>query len=56
MPQSLVKNYIHIIFSTKYREHLINQKDHHNNITFQNEYRAILKRYQVEYDERYVWD
>ena len=150
MPQSLVKNYIHIIFSTKYREELIyppaedelyaylggeckrldcqpiriggytdhvhvlcklsqkialmklveqikshsskwmktkrddlinfywqdgygafsvnpagvervityieNQKEHHSKITFQNEYRAILKRYQVEYDERYVWD
>ena len=23
MPQSLVKNYVHLIFSTKYREHLI---------------------------------
>ena len=150
MPQSLVKNYIHIIFSTKYREELIyppaedelyaylggeckrldcqpiriggytdhvhvlcklsqkialmklveqikshsskwmktkrddlinfywqdgygafsvnpagvervityieNQKEHHSKITFQNEYRAILKRYQVEYDERYLWD
>jgi len=150
MPQSLVKNYIHIIFSTKYREELIhppvedelyaylggeckrlecqpiriggytdhvhvlcklsqkialmklveqikshsskwmktksdnlihfywqdgygafsvnpaevkrvityieNQKEHHSEITFQNEYRAILKRYQVEYDERYIWD
>lgn len=150
MPQSLVKNYIHIIFSTKYREELIhppaeeelyaylggeckrldcqpiriggytdhvhvlcklsqkialmklveqikshsskwmktkgddlinfywqdgygafsvnpsevekvityieNQKEHHSKITFQNEYRAILKRYQIEYDERYVWD
>ena len=33
-----------------------NQKEHHSKITFQNEYRAILKRYQVEYDERYVWD
>jgi REP element-mobilizing transposase RayT len=150
MPQSLVKNYVHLIFSTKYREHLIyppvedelyaylggeckrlecqpvkiggytdhvhilcmlskkialmklleqikshsskwmktkgkelegfywqdgygafsvnpaeidrviayiaNQKEHHTKINFQNEYRAILKRYQVEYDERYVWD
>lgn len=150
MPQSLVKNYVHLIWSTKYREHLIhipvaeelyaylggickrmechpikiggytdhvhvlcmlskkialmklleevkshsskwmkskgedlsnfywqdgygafsvnpsdieriiayvaNQKEHHNKISFQNEYRAILKRYKVEYDERYVWD
>ena len=150
MPQSLVKNYVHLIFSTKYREHLIhppeedelhaylggickrmechpikiggytdhvhilcmlskkialmklleevkshsskwfktkadylqnlywqdgygafsvnpseidrvityiaNQKEHHATITFQDEYRAILKRYGMEYDERYVWD
>ena len=150
MPQSLVKNYVHIVWSTKYREHLIyppaeeelhaylggickrmechpikiggysdhvhvlcmlskkialmklleevkshsskwmktkgedlsnfywqdgygafsvnpadierviayiaNQKEHHSKISFQNEYRAILKRYKVEYDERYVWD
>ena len=36
--------------------YIANQKEHHNKISFQNEYRAILKRYKVEYDERYVWD
>jgi putative transposase len=150
MPQSLVQNYIHIVFSTKYREHIIdsiiepqlhsylggicniysspaikvggftnhihilcklspkialmnlmqelksssskwiktmgneyqnfywqngygvfsvspskvdvvskyieNQHEHHKKETFQNEYRGILKKYKVEYDERYVWD
>jgi putative transposase len=24
--------------------------------TFQDEYRAFLKKYNVEYDERYVWE
>jgi putative transposase len=33
-----------------------NQKDHHSKKTFQDEYRAFLKKYCVEYDERYVWD
>ncbi len=33
-----------------------NQKEHHAKKTFQEEYRAFLKKYQVEYDERYVWD
>jgi putative transposase len=33
-----------------------NQKEHHKKITFQEEYRAFLKKYKVEYDERYVWD
>jgi len=33
-----------------------NQKEHHKKKTFQNEYKAFLTRYQVEYDERYIWD
>jgi len=33
-----------------------NQKEHHKHKTFQEEYRAFLKKYKVEFDERYVWD
>ena len=33
-----------------------NQEEHHKRVTFQEEYRAFLKAYGVEYDERYVWD
>ena len=33
-----------------------NQKEHHRRRSFQGEFRAFLKRYQVPYDERYVWD
>jgi putative transposase len=33
-----------------------NQAEHHQTTTFQDEYRRLLERYQVEYDERYVWD
>lgn len=33
-----------------------NQQEHHKQKTFQEEYRAFLKKYLVEYDERYVWD
>ncbi len=32
------------------------QEDHHKTRTFQDEYRAFLKKYGIEYDERYVWD
>jgi REP element-mobilizing transposase RayT len=32
------------------------QKEHHEKKTFEHEYRAFLKKYGVEYDERYVWD
>lgn len=32
------------------------QEEHHKKIIFEEEYRAFLKEYNVEYDERYVWD
>src|SRR5499433_367540 len=32
------------------------QEEHHRRTTFQDEYRTFLERYQVAYDERYVWD
>ncbi len=33
-----------------------NQEEHHRVRTFQEEYLAFLKKYNVPYDERYVWD
>jgi len=36
--------------------YITNQKEHHRKKTFQDEYRGFLKKYKVEYDERYVWD
>lgn len=36
--------------------YIVNQKEHHRKKTFQDEYRAFLKKYKVEYDERYIWD
>ena len=33
-----------------------NQEEHHKRVTFQDEYRAFLKAYGIEYNERYVWD
>ncbi len=33
-----------------------NQEDHHRTRTFQDEYRAFLRKYGVEYNEEYVWD
>jgi REP-associated tyrosine transposase len=32
------------------------QEEHHRTITFEEEFRVILKRYRVAFDERYVWD
>ena len=36
--------------------YIANQHEYHRKITFQDEYRAFLKKYKVEYDEQYVWD
>ena len=36
-------------------EYINNQAEHHKKITFQDEFRAFLKKYNVDFDERYVW-
>ena len=33
-----------------------NQAEHHKRATFEEEYRRFLVKYQVDFDERYVWD
>lgn len=38
------------------RNYIRKQREHHQQISFQDELRALLKRYEVEHDERYVWD
>ena len=37
-------------------EYIDGQEKHHRTRTFQDEYRAFLKKYNVEYNEAYVWD
>jgi putative transposase len=36
--------------------YIAHQHEHHQRNTFQDEFRAFLKKYRVDYDERYVWD
>ncbi len=38
------------------RRYIANQREHHRRASFQDEMRALLARYEVEFDERYVWD
>ena len=33
-----------------------NQEEHHRAKTYQDEFRAMLRRYGVEFDDQYVWD
>ncbi len=37
-------------------KYIQNQEEHHRAKTFQEEYREFLIRYEIEFDERYVWD
>ncbi|HMJ08376.1 MAG TPA: IS200/IS605 family transposase [Pyrinomonadaceae bacterium] len=36
--------------------YIAGQKEHHAKFDFEYEYRRLLERHNVEYDERYVWD
>ncbi len=36
--------------------YIANQREHHRKLSFQEEYRNLLAKYGIEYDERYVWD
>ena len=38
------------------KDYIANQKQHHRQMTFQDEFRALLRKYEVQYDESYVWD
>jgi putative transposase len=38
------------------RQYVGNQREHHRRLSFQDEYREILNRYEIKFDERYVWD
>lgn len=38
------------------RTYIAGQEEHHRKITFQEEFRRFLQRYEIEFDERYVWD
>ena len=37
-------------------KYISNQHEHHRKKTFQEEYRAYLDKYNVEYNEMYVWE
>jgi len=38
------------------RTYIQNQAKHHAKQSFQDEFREWLRRYKIEWDERYVWD
>ena len=40
----------------KVKEYIANQREHHQTMPFQDEFRQLLKKHDVDFDERYVWD
>jgi putative transposase len=38
------------------KNYIATQEDHHRRISFQDEFRQFLRRYEIEFDERYAWD
>jgi REP element-mobilizing transposase RayT len=38
------------------KEYIGRQEEHHRDRTFQDELRALLRKHNIEFDERYVWD
>jgi len=38
------------------RDYIAGQEEHHRKVSFQDEFRLLLRRYEIEFDERHVWD
>src|SRR2546425_1512222 len=38
------------------KEYIAGQEEHHCKIGFQDELRALLRKHEIEWDEKYVWD
>ena len=38
------------------RQYIARQPEHHRTQSFQDEFRALLKRHNIDWDERYMWD
>ena len=38
------------------KRYIADQKEHHRRHSFEEEYRSFLEKYEVAYDEKYLWD
>jgi len=38
------------------RKYIATQEEHHKKLTFQDEFRILLRQHGLDWDERYVWD
>jgi putative transposase len=37
-------------------KYIANQEEHHRKWTFKDEFRDLLRKHEIDYDERYIWD
>jgi hypothetical protein len=42
--------------SPRHVQSIARQEEHHRKIGFQDELRAWLRKHEIEWDEKYVWD
>ncbi len=38
------------------RSYIARQEEHHRQVSSQNEFRLLLSKYNIDFDDRYVWD
>jgi REP element-mobilizing transposase RayT len=38
------------------RQYIVSQQEHHKKISFQEEFHELLRRHEIDYDEKYLWD
>jgi REP element-mobilizing transposase RayT len=38
------------------QKYIAGQEEHHRKVSFQDELRELLRRYEIEFDERYAWE
>lgn len=48
-------SYSHSQIDSVYK-YVMNQKEHHQKITFKDEYVSFLKKFEIEFDEKYLFD
>ena len=42
--------------SAAVRKYIREQKEHHARQTFEDEYKSLLQRHRIDFDEKYIWD
>ena len=38
------------------RKYIANQEEHHRKVSFQEEFVTFLKKHEIEYDEKFLWE